>query len=159
MIFDFNSTSNNKNWRIVNDDVMGGISTSSFSINSDGNGVFEGHVSLENYGGFSSVRYQSKNITIENCNSFQMRIKGDGKSYQFRIRSSLSDSHTYKFTFKTDKTWQIITIPFIHLSPTFRGRDLRIPNFNGNKVEEVGFLISNKKEEDFQLEIDYIKSI
>ena len=137
---------------------MGGISTSSFSINENGNGLFKGHVSLENYGGFSSLRYQSKNIKIENTNCFKIRIKGDGKSYQFRIKSSLSDSHSYKFTFKTDKTWQIITIPFTHLSPTFRGRDLRIPNFNGDKVEEIGFLISNKKEEDFQLEIDYIKS-
>ena len=83
----------------------------------------------------------------------------DGKAYQFRVKSSMYDSHSYKFIFETNSNWQIIQIPFNLLSPSFRGRDLKIPNFSGNNVEEIGFLIANKKEEDFQLKIDYIKSI
>ena len=58
LIFDFNNDSNIKNWYIVDDDVMGGRSSSQFTLNSDGHGVFEGYVSLANNGGFSSVRYQ-----------------------------------------------------------------------------------------------------
>lgn len=42
-------------WRIVNDTVMGGRSQSRF-YQQDGVGVFEGFLSLENYGGFASVR-------------------------------------------------------------------------------------------------------
>ena len=34
---------------------------------------------------------------------------------------------------------------------------LTIPNFTNKKLEEICFLISNKKEEDFNLEIDFIK--
>lgn len=43
-------------WFVVNDGVMGGISSSTLEISSDGTGVFAGHLSLENNGGFASVR-------------------------------------------------------------------------------------------------------
>ncbi|WP_286938426.1 MULTISPECIES: hypothetical protein [unclassified Algoriphagus] len=39
----------------------------------------------------------------------------------------------------------------------FRGRDLNMENFPGDQVEEIAFLIGNKKAESFKLEIDYIK--
>ena len=59
-LFDFSKTSNISKWRIVNDDVMGGISSSSFERDKNGIGVFQGRVSTENYGGFASVRYSMK---------------------------------------------------------------------------------------------------
>ncbi len=52
ILFDFNSTTNINKWRIIDDGVMGGISSGNFKIDSDGNGVFYGTVSLENNGGF-----------------------------------------------------------------------------------------------------------
>jgi hypothetical protein len=54
-IFDFNK-SNIQAWKIVDDAVMGGMSSSTFKLDPDGQGVFEGTVSLENNGGFSMVR-------------------------------------------------------------------------------------------------------
>ena len=45
-----------KNWNIVNDDVMGGISRSSLSMNDENNLIFSGYLSLENNGGFASSR-------------------------------------------------------------------------------------------------------
>ena len=41
---------------------MGGRSNDKFKIDSDGNGLFSGDVSLENNGGFSSVHYQFEKI-------------------------------------------------------------------------------------------------
>jgi hypothetical protein len=41
--------------------------------------------------------------------------------------------------------------------PTFRGMKLRMPNFPGEEVSEIAFLIGNKKEQEFQLTIDYIQ--
>ena len=55
-IFDFTKKSDIQSWRIVDDRVMGGRSQGEFSLNSKGHGVFEGNISLDNYGGFSSVR-------------------------------------------------------------------------------------------------------
>ena len=158
VIFDFNNNTNVNKWKTVDDNVMGGISSSSITINKIGNGLFAGHVSLANNGGFSSVRYQPKTIGLTNKKSFLIKIKGDGKNYQFRVKSSLNESHSYKYLINTNSEWQTIEIPFFNLSPTFRGRDLRIPNFPGLQIEEICFLISNKKEENFNLEIDFIKT-
>jgi len=57
VLFDFTKESNIQNWSVVNDGVMGGLSKGNFSVNDKGDGFFTGHVSLENNGGFSSVRY------------------------------------------------------------------------------------------------------
>ena len=73
------------------------------------------------------------------------------------MKSKLNEYHSYKYEFVSDGNWQIIEIPFKVLNPTFRGRMLNMPSFSNDVLEEIGFLISNKKEEDFELMIDYIK--
>lgn len=55
-LFNFTSSTDIKTWYIVDDVVMGGRSSGTFTLNEDGHGVFAGNVSLENNGGFSSVR-------------------------------------------------------------------------------------------------------
>ena len=96
MIFNFEKKSDINDWRVVDDVVMGGVSKSKITINEVGNGVFSGHVSLENNGGFSSVRHQFGNMDVSNYNKFIIRIKGDGKNYQFRVKSKLNEYHSYK---------------------------------------------------------------
>lgn len=41
--------------------------------------------------------------------------------------------------------------------PSFRGRKLAQPNFSSDHVEEIAFLIGNKKPESFKLMIDKIE--
>ena len=89
-IFDFNKTSNIDNWKVIDDVVMGGKSSGTFYLNKEGKGVFKGSVSLENNGGFSSVKYQFKEIKIKQYSKIVLKIKGDGKTYQFRLKSALS---------------------------------------------------------------------
>ena len=156
VIFDFDLKSNLQNWKIVNDSVMGGISKSKFYLNSGGEGAFEGKVSLANNGGFCAVKYVLEPIELIGTTHFSIRIKGDGTTYQFRMKSNKNDSHSYVFPFKTDTHWQTIKIPFSKLSPVFRGQNLDLPNFEGTIVSEITFLIGNKKEESFELLIDAI---
>lgn len=52
-------------WRIVNDGVMGGLSSSRVSVNDD-KIIFSGNVSLENNGGFASLRSPLKDYNFEN---------------------------------------------------------------------------------------------
>ena len=40
--------------------------------------------------------------------------------------------------------------------PAFRGRNLNMGNFSSETIEELAFLIGNKKKEYFKLEIDKI---
>jgi NADH dehydrogenase [ubiquinone] 1 alpha subcomplex assembly factor 1 len=157
VIFDFNTKSDTTSWRTVNDGVMGGISESSFSINPEGNAVFKGTVSLENNGGFCSVQHFFKTINLENRKVFVIRLKGDGKKYQFRAKSSRSDYYSYIYEFQTTNDWQSIEIPIRNMYPSFRGRRLDMPNYDGAFLEEIAFLIGNKKAESFHLQLDKIE--
>lgn len=155
-LFDFNSESNIRNWRIVDDVVMGGRSNGNFKINKSGHGEFSGEVSLENNGGFSSVRYNFNTINSSEYNSFQLRIKGNGKTYQFRVKDSRYRRFSYIYSFQTSGKWETVEIPFDKMYPSFRGYRLDQPNFNGQEMEEIAFLIGNKKEQSFKLLIDKI---
>ena len=156
-IFDFNKNSEISNWSITDDVVMGGKSSGNFYLNSDGFGVFEGFVSLENNGGFSSIRYRDDLIKISNQNMIRIHLKGDGKNYQFRVKVNASDYYSYIYSFGTTGAWEIIEIPFEELPPSFRGRKLNLPNFSSTYIEEIGFLIGNKKNEKFELTLDKIE--
>ncbi len=155
-IFNFTTTSNSSNWKIVDDVVMGGRSDGNFIINAEGHGEFSGKVSLENNGGFSSLHYYFDTITSDTYSKFVIKIKGDVKSYQFRVKDKQSDRHSFIFEFTTTNDWQTIEIPFSEMHATFRGRRLDIPNFQGKQMEEIAFLIGNKKQETFKLIIDSI---
>ena len=157
LIYDFNKNSSPKDWRTIDDGVMGGLSQGKFSIDADGNGVFEGAVSLENNGGFSSVRYQSDKIKVTKVSKVRIRLKGDGKEYQFRIKDKTSSYYSYITTFKTSGNWETITIQLSDLYPSFRGRTLDLPNFKSDSFQEIVFLIGNKKNESFQLLLDKIE--
>ena len=156
MLFNFNTTSNISQWRIVDDVVMGGRSDGNFTINTNGHGEFSGEVSLENNGGFSSLRYDFETKNTSNYESFQLLIKGDGKPYQFRVKDSRNKRYSYIYTFKTSGNWETITIPFHKMYPSFRGYKLDRPNYDGKQMEEIAFLIGNKKAERFKLQIDNI---
>ncbi len=155
-IFDFSATKDLSDWMVVDDVVMGGRSDGNLEINEDGNGVFYGKVSLENYGGFSSVRYRFDTKEVSDYSKAVLRLKGDGKRYQFRVKTDQYDRHSYVTYFETSGEWETIEISLKDLSPQFRGRQLRKPNYPGQQLEEVAFLIANKVAEDFRLEIDHI---
>ncbi len=155
-IFDFSENSDISKWKVVNDGVMGGLSKGDFHLNEAGNGVFTGKISLDNNGGFSSVQYAFDQINIKEYATFKLHIKGDGKSYQFRAKRSISDKHSYIATFKTTGEWQLITIETKDMTPQYRGEQLPMTNYAGDELEQVTFLFGNKKEESFTLEIDKI---
>jgi hypothetical protein len=157
IIFDFNKNSSISNWVVVDDVVMGGRSNGNFQLNKDGNGVFSGKVSLDNNGGFSSVRYGFNKLNVEKFKSMFLKIKGDGKNYQFRIKHKSSDYASYITSFSSSGEWQEIEIPLNSMYPSFRGRKLDKPNFFHKNIEEVTFLIANKKNEEFMLLIDKIE--
>lgn len=156
-IFDFNKKSDLKNWRVVDDTVMGGVSAGNFKLNDDGHAEFYGHVSLDYNGGFSSVRYRSEKVKTEGYSKVILKIKGDGERYQFRLKSEAKNYYSHISYFQTSGEWEEIEIPLKDMYPTFRGRRLNLPNFSAEYFEEVAFLIANKKEQDFKLTIDKIE--
>jgi hypothetical protein len=84
-------------------------------------------------------------------------LKGDGKKYQFRVKKSQKDYYSYIYEFQTSTEWETIEIPVNKLYASFRGRTLQLPNYEGQSLEEIAFLIGNKKNENFELLIDSIE--
>tara|TARA_B100001146_G_scaffold224965_1_gene245317 strand:+ start:49942 stop:50430 length:489 start_codon:yes stop_codon:yes gene_type:complete len=157
VIFNFSKESDISSWRVVNDTVMGGESNAKFRLNDAGNGVFEGHVSLENNGGFSSVQYAFKTLDVSPDDTILLRVKGDGKTYQFRVKDKRSTDHSYISEFETTGAWQTLHISLKNMYPQYRGQRLRRPNFDKDQIEQITFLIGNGKVQDFKLEIDSIE--
>jgi NADH dehydrogenase [ubiquinone] 1 alpha subcomplex assembly factor 1 len=155
-IFDFSKDSKTGAWKVEDDVVMGGRSKGSFSINQEGNAVFSGTVSLENNGGFSSVQYYFDPIDVTQYRTAVIRLKGDGKRYQFIVESGKNDRHYYVYEFQTGNDWQTVVVPLAEMYPVYRGERLDIPKYPGQTMSQVRFLIANEKPESFSLEIDKI---
>lgn len=156
-IVNFKENPTTKNWKVVDDVVMGGRSSGSFTLSEEGYGKFAGEVSLENNGGFSSVRYDMEPLKVSPESKIRIKLKGDGKSYQFRVKHNSQEYYSYITTFDTTGDWQTLEFALADLYPTFRGRELDLPNFNHNTIQELRFLIGNKKPQDFQLLLESIE--
>ena len=159
MLYDFTKQGKGK-WRIQNDVVMGGRSESQLKMTDENEAHFTGRVSLENNGGFCSIHQTSETepfIINKESDAFILNLKGDGKDYNFRIRTP-KGRHSYAATFSTKDNgdWETITIPFKSMHATYRGEVVNVPNYNGENVVEMQLLIGNKKEENFEI---LVKSI
>lgn len=159
MLYDFNAKNSKRDWIIVDDVVMGGRSDGHFEVNEEGHGHFYGSVSLENNGGFSSVRRRMDAVSVEDFSKVQLRIKGDGKRFQFRIKAKARDYYSYIQYFETSGEWETIELELDEFYASFRGRKLDMPKFDQAQIEECTFLIANYKAEDFDLLIDQIQLI
>ena len=162
LITDFSNFSKQK-WQIVNDDVMGGLSESSLQINYDGNAVFLGRVSLENNGGFASVK-NHETLNLSGFESIRLHLKGDGRRYSFRLQTgSKQYQHpwSYEHRFDTEKDlWMEVNLPLNEFTATFRGsRPENAPELDLSAIATFGFLISDKQEGEFRLEIDKIEAL
>ena len=158
ILFDFQTATHTAAWQVVNDDVMGGVSTSSFRL-TNGVAIFQGEVSLANNGGFASVRSLPTRHDLAGRDAFVIRVRGDGRRYKFTARTNRSfDSAIYQNVFTTKKDeWQEHRLLLKQFVPTFRGRVLSIePPLDPAKLTSVGFLIADKQHGPFRLEVAWI---
>lgn len=142
-------------WYITNDDVMGGLSTSSIQKDGAGLTVFSGEVSTDNNGGFAMAR-MPVNIDLKSNSKIVLTLNGDGKKYQLRIKSKKYQRYWYVQNFVAKKGLQTIELSLGEFYPSFRGYALDLDNFSHQKIREIAILIGNKKDERFELGIKRI---
>lgn len=146
-------------WRIVNDGVMGGLSSSKVNVQDD-KIIFSGNVSLENNGGFASLRSPVKDYNFENFSGIEIKIKGDGKRYSISMKETTYFSgYFYTSTFETKKDeWITIRIPFEQFELYYFGQETKSSKkLPLNKIKEISLLIGDKQAGNFTAEIDCIK--
>jgi NADH dehydrogenase [ubiquinone] 1 alpha subcomplex assembly factor 1 len=146
-------------WQVVNDGVMGGVSTSRFT-RTKGIATFRGQVRLDNNGGFASIRSQARLPTIPTtAEAFAVRLRGDGRSYQITVDTDLG---WFWYTQPTVKSrWATVVIPFDRLVPVSRFGEPEVRDSyrpNTHQLETLGVLISNKRREQFTIEVDWIEA-
>tara|TARA_B100000686_G_C16022083_1_gene586471 strand:- start:37 stop:555 length:519 start_codon:yes stop_codon:yes gene_type:complete len=159
VIVDFVTPINSVEWMVVNDNVMGGVSSSRVRIYPEGYMEFDGNVSLDYGGGFASVRSSYENWEIGKYEGFVIKVWGDGKSYQFRCRMVNNfDGVAYRHYFQTNnENWQEILLPFSKFVPTYRGRILSdAGTLDPNLIRNLGLMISDKQSGNFNLKIAWI---
>jgi hypothetical protein len=160
-IIDFSNTSA-AYWQIVNDSVMGGISRSAFQLHDEGYAIFSGIVSLENNGGFASVRARSAApADLSGFEGLSVRVLGDGKTYCLRVKTVKNGRitpYSYEARFDTRPgVWQTHKLPYSEFKPVFRGRGVRgNPELNTDAVIELGFMIQDGQEGPFRLAVSDI---
>ena len=158
LLFATTEANANARWYVVNDSVMGGISNSQV-LQNDGNLVFTGNVSLANNGGFASIR-TPLDVKNQNITRIVLRIKGDGQTYQLRLRTNeYMDGAAYTHSFSTTKS-EWLNIEFLpeDFQLTFRGRLLeQQPTISFKEIKQLGFMIAGKQAGEFRLEIGKIE--
>lgn len=142
---------------VVNDGVMGGMSQSRVHADSEGV-IIEGRVSLENNGGFASVR--SAAVFDQNAIALELKVRGDGKRYKFILRTDTSPrTPMYQAEFIAPDAWTVVRFTPNDFKASFRGRAVVAPDLVFSEVKEIGILIADRQEGLFRIQWQYVRAL
>lgn len=160
ILFKFDNSDAAKAWQTVNDGVMGGRSDGRFRINPEKKMEFFGTLSLENNGGFASVRSKEAKLGLKGGDSIVIRLRGDGREYNLNLNVPRNvGRNSYRQSFKTKKDeWIEVTLPMEKFVATWRGRVFPNEKFNPSNISGLGIQLSDKKPGPFKLEVESIKA-
>ena len=162
MALKFDHPNEQQRWYSVDDGVMGGISQSGFSV-VNGEGRFHGEVSLENGGGFASVRREPDGFepTLADAQGIALTVRGDGRTYQLRLKStSLGDASAYRVKFTPSRdAWETLHFPWSAFEAVRRGTILNdVPSIVPSEIHQLGFLIADRTAGSFCLQVSEISA-
>lgn len=156
-LYDF-GPSDDSRWTTVHDTVMGGVSRGEIRRTDAGTLVFEGYVSLENNGGFTSFRSRDRKLPFEGSDGIEMRVKGDGRTYilSFDREGIGLFGGGYWQRFETKKgEWSTIRLPWSKFEPVNFGRKMpNLPKLTPETARGLTVYLYDKKAGDFEIEFD-----
>lgn len=146
-------------WRLINDDVMGGRSRSSLTL--DHRGLhFRGTLSTAFGGGFASIRGRLPR-PLGPFLGFRLDLRGDGRRYQLRLRES-SDSNeiAWRAFFDTSGARETISLSVGDFESVIRGRRVvALPGLTDRVMRYIGFMLTGDEEGEFGLSVHSIASL
>ncbi|MEP2935329.1 MAG: CIA30 family protein [Gilvibacter sp.] len=162
MKINFGSLHNQTDWYVINDGVMGGLSESQVGFNED-SFIFKGEVSLQNNGGFSSIRSPFETYDLSDFSAVEIKYKATGYDFAFNLATS--------------KVWYrpVYRAPILDSEGEWITKVFKLSDFNevvvgkktGDKLPQemykdvirLGFITNEKRAGKFLLEVDYIKFV
>ena len=150
-----------RDWAVVNDTVMGGVSRSDFEFTENGTLLFRGSLSLENNGGFVSIRNRPSRLDLGGFTGVEIRVRGDGRPYYLDLRTSGQRmAGSFRASFDTiEDGWTDIFLPFSSFGAQSFGRPVRGVRLDPADIVSIGFTLSDKRPGPFTLEVEYVSSV
>jgi NAD(P)-dependent dehydrogenase (short-subunit alcohol dehydrogenase family) len=140
-------------WRITNDDVMGGLSSSRLEARPSGM-LFEGELSRENNGGFASA-LGALAQPLRGFGAIRLTVSGDGRRYQLRLRE-LRDgpSVAWRAFFTAGEEPVQVTLRPTDFEPVMRGEAVvGTPPLEETVVHYLGFMLTEGEPGAFRLQV------
>lgn len=141
-------------WKIVNDNVMGGLSSASLN-NTQNMLTFTGQLSSANNGGFSSIQSPIE-PNILDSGTLSITVKGDSRRYQLRLKTGdYRDGKAYKVEFiNSSNQWLHLSFKQEDFIATYRGKILKDETpLKFSEINQIGFLIADKQWQEFTLNV------
>ena len=160
LMVDFGEKQEGSQWKVINDGVMGGLSKGKLLIKQE-TMLFQGNVSLDNYGGFTSMKSPFEKMDLSDFEKVKIRMTASGQ--------------TFSMTFETDETWfaPYFKAPLATISNEWQVIEVSLDQFkqyqlgqsDGRAINKgdlanvfrLGIITSQKKAGTFELEVDYIR--
>ncbi len=149
-----------KSWTSVNDGVMGGVSKGGLTRTDKGTLKFSGDLSLENNGGFASIRTKPGALDLSGMSGIVVKSRGDGRTYWVELRvAGQMGATSYRADLPTTAgEWKETRVAFEDFKLQAFGRELPFKPVDPSAVASVGFTLADKKSGPFALEIESVKA-
>ena len=141
-------------WYSLNDGVMGGVSTGSVKL-VDNQLLYRGQLSLENRGGFSTVRANVPKMD-KDATGVEIKVKGSARPFKLNLAKSTSDwnLNQWSYTMDVESDWKTIKVPFTAFTHEIMGRRPgMVEPITARDIEKISIQISDKNTEPFELNI------
>ena len=158
-----NANGRTKDWVMISDNIMGGVTQSKLQY-SENSMVLNGTISLDNYGGFSSIKTNFNTFDLSAYDGVKIKYKSTGQKFAFTLEDSKNwTMPNYKGAFNSSdsNTWQEATILFKDF------KQYQIGEPTGKKlitavlknIVRLGIITTEKKEGPFSIEVESIEFI
>jgi len=142
----------NTNWKIITDQVMGGISKGQFNyqkIGDDNAVVLTGSVSTKNNGGFIQIRRNLNNVNLNNVKKVKIIAKGNNEQYFIHLRTTFTvlPWQYYQSSFVVENNFKAFILPF----GDFKRSGYLLPKkINPNNIKSIAIVAFGK---DYNVEL------
>jgi len=156
---DFGQEKSGTNWQVINDGVMGGLSQGRAQLQ-DNTILFKGKVSLENNGGFASLKSSFQDIDLSAYKQVKIRLKNKGIAFAMTLETNRNWFYPY---FKQriqvqSEDWEVVTLSLEDFNQYRIGQKTgkQLSADDQGAIIRLGIISDEKRAGDFEIEVDYI---
>ena len=151
-----------QDWRVVNDTVMGGVSSGQVEVSDTLR--FTGELSLQNNGGFVSIRSTPADLGLDDAVALRITLRGDGRTWDVTATRADVPLRAGSYRMPVEATAEVmqVELPLAAFRPSSFGRPVMgAPALDAapGRITGLGFLLADKRPGPFTLEVLSIEAV